>query len=66
MSDLDRMYKAKAGRALTRKVERRLEQLMCDFDDIADDHFMGYPEMLDVVKTHEPRFFDDYQDWITQ
>lgn len=66
MSDLSRRYKAQAGRAVTRKVERRLERLMQDFDDLADDHFIGYPEMLDVVKAHEPRFFDDYQDWITQ
>lgn len=66
MSDLSRRHKAQAGRAVTRKVERRIEQLMTDFDDIADDSFMGYPEMLDVIKAHEPRFFDDYQDWITQ
>lgn len=66
MSDLSRRYKAKAGREVGRTVERRLEQLMSDFDDLADDNFMGYPEMLDVVKAHEPRFFDDYQEWITQ
>lgn len=66
MTELERRYKAQAGQALTRKVERRMDQLMSDFDDLADEHYMGYPAMLDVVKTHEPRFFDDYQDWITQ
>lgn len=66
MSDLSRRYKAQAGRAVTRKVERRIEQLMTDLDELADEHYMGYPEMLDLVKVHEPRFFDDYQDWITQ
>lgn len=53
-------------RELARKVERRHDQLMSDFDDLAHDNFMSYPEMLDVIKVDHPEFFDDYQDWITQ